>query len=255
MGRSAGAVSWEALGNELAQWRSLGQKPDLWWRDDDAGKPNPALDRLLALARSSHVPLALAVVPAEADAALIGRLDSGVSVLQHGTDHMNRAAAGEKKSEFPDSEPAPEALQRLAFGRKRLEAQAGARFCPVLAPPWNRVSARLATQLGAAGYAGLSQYGSRKRVEAAPGLRQVNTHADIIAWQSGRGFVGEDSALRLLVGHLASRRRGEADGAESTGLLTHHARHDEAAWRFLERLFAVTRESGARWLTSAELFG
>jgi hypothetical protein len=86
-------------------------------------------------------------------------------------------------------------------------------------------------------------------------LRQVNTHVDIIAWQSGRGFVGEDSALHMLVGHLASRRRVELDAAEPTGLLTHHARHDEAAWAFLERLFAFTREAGARWRTAAELFG
>jgi len=248
-------VSWNALKEELGRWRSLGREPDFWWRDDDAGKPNPALDRLLALARSSDVPLALAVVPAEADETLLGGLDAGVSVLQHGTDHVNRAAAGEKKSEFPDSEEAGGALNRLASARKRLQAQAGARFFPVLAPPWNRISPRLVTHLGAASYAGLSQYGPRRRAESAPGVRQVNTHADIIAWQSSRGFVGEEPALRMMVSHLVSRRCGGADGAESTGLLTHHARHDEAAWAFLERLFAFTRDSGARFRTAAELFG
>ena len=254
MGRKSRAVSWEELRGELAEWRNSGRRPDLWWRDDDAGKPNPALDRLLALARSSGVPLALAVIPADADEALMRGLDTGVSVVQHGADHKNRAGAGGKKSEFPDSEPAAEALARLVAGRKRLHAQAGARFCPVLAPPWNRLAPDLVTHLGAAKYAGLSQYGPRRCAEPAPGVRQVNTHADIIAWQSGRNFVGDDAALRMMVSHLALRRHGGVDAEEPTGLLTHHACHDEAAWEFLERLFAITSEAGACWRSAAELF-
>jgi len=83
----------------------------------------------------------------------------------------------------------------------------------------------------------------------------VNTHVDIIAWQAGRNFIGADAALRMMVNHLALRRRGEVDPAEPTGLLTHHACHDEAAWGFLERLFAFTREADARWRSAAELFG
>lgn len=249
------ALSWNDLERELAQWRHAGRTPDLWWRDDDAGEPNPALDHLLRLARSSGVPLALAVVPAQADSKLMGALDAGVSVIQHGTDHLNRAGAGNKKSEFPDSEPAAAALERLASARERLQKLAGTRFCPVLAPPWNRLSPELVTHLGAAKYAGLSQYGPRKRAEPAPHVRQVNTHVDIIAWQAGRTFVGADAALRMTANHLASRRRGEVDRDEATGLLTHHACHDEDAWAFLERLFAFTREAGARWRSAPELFG
>ncbi|HEX2649697.1 MAG TPA: polysaccharide deacetylase family protein [Burkholderiales bacterium] len=255
MGAETGVVSWAELRNELAEWRNSGSTPDFWWRDDDAGMPTPALEQLLRLAHSSGVPLALAVVPREADRKLTAALDAGVSVIQHGADHVNRAGAGAKKSEFPDAEPAAAALERLASARKRLQTLAGTRFCPVLAPPWNRLSAELVTHLPAAKYAGLSQYGPRKRAAPAPGLRQVNTHVDIIAWQAGRNFVGADAALRMTVNHLASRRRGEVDRAEATGLLTHHACHDEGAWAFLERLFAFTREAGARWRSAPELFG
>lgn len=247
-------MSWHALEEEIARWRAAGHVADFWWRDDDAGKSNPALERLLALARSSGVPLALAVVPADAEARVLAGLDARVSVLQHGTDHVNRAAAGAKKSEFPDSEPAGAALKRLGESREQLRRQAGERFVPVLAPPWNRLRRELVSGLAKAGYAGLSQYGAREKAEPVAGLRQVNTHADIIAWHAGRGFVGEEAALAMIERHLAARRAGAVDAAEPTGLLTHHACHDDAAWRFLERLFAFTRDSGARWHAAAELF-
>jgi hypothetical protein len=250
----AGMSGWRTLSQELARWRDEGRTADFWWRDDDAGAVSPALERLLELARESGVPLALAVVPAQADPALLARLDSGVTVLQHGTDHVNRAGAGEKKSEFPDSEAVASALARLKGARERLRAHARGRLCAALAPPWNRLAPGLVPHLKESGYAGLSQYGARKRAEPSPGLRQVNTHLDIIAWHAGRGFVGEDEALRLAVAHLAARRTGAADRGEPTGLLTHHACHDEAAWGFIERLFATARDAGAPWREAAELF-
>ena len=37
------------IGPELARWKAAGHAPAFWWRDDDARRPTPALDRLLAL--------------------------------------------------------------------------------------------------------------------------------------------------------------------------------------------------------------
>lgn len=245
--------SWQALAEELARWRESGRVPDFWWRDDDAGSGTPALERLLALSHESRVPLALAVIPALADADLLAGLDPAVAVLQHGTDHVNRSAAGEKKNEFPESESAAAAIDRLVRSRDVLAGHAK-NFIPVLAPPWNRLSAQIVPGLAAAGYRGLSQYGARKKPEPAPGLKQVNTHVDLIAWQSGRSFVGEEAALDLVTNHLVGRRSGKYDAGEPTGLLSHHACHDEGAWRFLKRLFAFARDAGARWRAAAELF-
>lgn len=247
-------MSWKEIESELAEWRRAGRTPDFWWRDDDAGGPSPALERLLSLARESGVPLALAVIPSRADATVMARLDAGVRVLQHGTDHVNRAGPGEKKTEFPAAESASAAAARLSHSLGILRDQARARFLPVLAPPWNRIPDALVPQLTRAGYIGCSRYGARRAAEPAPGLRQVNTHADIIDWQGSRGFVGEECALGAIVRHLAARRGGSVDREEPTGLLTHHALHDEAAWRFLERLFALTREAGAGWRKASALF-
>jgi peptidoglycan/xylan/chitin deacetylase (PgdA/CDA1 family) len=242
-------TDWRVLGEELAAWRDAGATATLWWRDDDAAGPSAPLAELLALSRRSAVPLALAVIPEAAHAEAIG---DAQFVLLHGCDHRNRAAPGEKKTEFPAGEPDAEALERLARARERLARLAGERFIPALAPPWNRLRESLVARLAEAGISGLSRYGARAR--AGAGVREVNTHADIIAWRGSRGFVGEEGALGLIVQHLAARRSGRADAAEPSGILTHHAQHDAAAWRFLERLFDETRAAGAAWLSARQLF-
>ena len=228
---------------------------EFWWRDDDAALPNPKLARLVALAQEMSIPLALAAVPMQSEKGIFEGIGPFVSIVQHGTDHANRAGPGEKKTEFPAAEPAAAAIARLVAARTRLETVAASRVLPILAPPWNRLPKVLAKHLAAAGYRGLSQYGPRLRAEIAPGLRQVNTHVDIIAWQTDRAFVGEEQALGLATRHLAAKRAAEVDPGEATGWLTHHAVHDELAWAFLKRLFESTRSlPGVTWRRAEELF-
>ena len=88
------SAAWRALADELARWRDTGRTAEFWWRDDDAAWPVPALLRLLALAEGNAVPLALAVVPLEVQSELFAAAGPQTSILQHGTDHRNRAAAG-----------------------------------------------------------------------------------------------------------------------------------------------------------------
>ena len=249
--------AWQSFFDEITRWRDAGLAVDFWWRDDDACRPDPALARLTALAGAADVPLALAVIPEHAQAAAFEPVSAVVTLLQHGVDHRNRAAAGEKKTEFAVAELLSEALDRLAHGRALLERMAGsARVLPVLVPPWNRISAaRLLAHLAAAGYRGLSTFGPRHSGYAASGLVVVNTHIDIIDWRGSRGFVGEDLALDQAMRHLQARRNGQADARESTGWLTHHAVHDEAAWTFMERLLEHTcQREGVVWRAAADLF-
>ena len=245
-------MSWSLLDEELARWRDAGRAADFWWRDDDATALTPALERLLALSRRSDVPLALAVIPLAAAPELFTGLKA--TVLMHGTDHRNRAAAGEKKTEFAAAERDERALARLAEARARLARLAPAHFVPVLAPPWNRFKRSLVARLPACGLHGLSAYGARDAAQAVAGVTEVNTHIDVIDWRCTRGFVGEEAALRALLGHLAARRAGRADSAEPAGVLTHHAIHDEDTWDFLERLFERTRRRGAAWRDARALF-
>jgi hypothetical protein len=195
------------------------------------------------------VPLALAVIPLQAQPSLFSTLGDQVCVLQHGADHRNRAPAGARKCEFPENDPA--ALERLAQGRERLARLAGNLFLPVLVPPWNRLPDALLPRLPASGFIGLSRYGARHA--SSGGLTHVNTHVDIIDWRT-RGFLGEEACLDAASAHLSARRAGRAE-AEPTGWLTHHGVHDAAAWDFLARLFEFTRElPSVAWRAGAGLF-
>lgn len=253
---SGDAEAWTALQHELDAWQAAGLAATLWWRDDDAVAPTAALDRLLDLAAEHGAPLALAVIPAEAEIALAARLDAQaakarkaevpkaevpkaeVHVLQHGWAHRNNAAEGAKKCELVDPARRPCLPEELRRGRLRLEEIFGARFRPVLVPPWNRIDPALLPRLPGLGFAGLSGARQRSAREPLPGLIQANCHLDILQWRPARQFLGTRAALDLLTGHLAARRSGAAEVTEPSGLLTHHRVHDAAAWDFLAELLA-----------------
>lgn len=246
-----------ALDAELDQWGRAGRVAMFWWRDDDAGVDSPAFGRLLALAAKHDAALALAVIPLKLDAAARARIEATpqACVLQHGLRHDNRAAADEKKCEFPARLPLDAMLAELDQGHARLGAAFAGRALPVLVPPWNRLAPRLIPVLPSIGLRGLSTYRARKAADAAPGLRQVNCHVDLIDWRSTRGFLGEAAALALACDHLRARREGRADPNEPTGILTHHAVHDEPAWRFLDDLLGrLARHPAARLEAAATLF-
>ena len=244
-GRAA-TTAWDALARELDAWHEAGLRASLWWRDDDATRPGPRLDRLLAIAPG--VPRALAVVPERAERALAERLRDRpeVAVLQHGYAHRNHAPAGSRKAELGDDRPVALMLAELGRGRARLAALFGARFRPVLVPPWNRIAAALAGRLPDCGVEALSIYGRARPTHRVP---VVNAHADIIDWRGGRGFVGAEAALGRLVAHLEARRLGRDPADLPTGLLTHHRDHDEACWRFVAELLQRTlAHPAAHWI-------
>lgn len=256
MNGSAGG--WPALERELDAWRAAGREATLWWRDDDAIAPTPAFERLCDLTRRVRVPLAVAVVPAEAGPALAARIaaEAGrLMPLQHGYAHANHAGPRARKAELGDHRPVERVLRELARGRKRMTALFGGTSLPVLVPPWNRIAPALVTRLPRLGFRGLSRDRPRRTAEPAPGLREVNCHVDIMHWPAPRGFLGESACLALLADHLRARREGRADAQEPSGILSHHPAHDAPAWSFLEALLMRLRDHRAvRFLAPAEVF-
>jgi len=248
-------ASWDALAQSCSRVHDAGGTVEFWWRDDDATQAGAAIDRLLKLADRARVPIALAAIADLAQPSLFAELTPYACVLQHGCDHRNRAGPGEKKNEFPAGEAIADALARLAASRERLARLAGARMLPVLVPPWNRLSAALLPHLAAAGFRGLSRYGGEADGVIATGLRQLDTHVDIIDWHGGRVFAGEETVLGQAARAVASAPVEAAKGRGPIGWLTHHACHDEAAWRFLERLFEASRHwPGVRWIAARDYF-
>lgn len=241
---------WKELASELDSWREAGLTASFWWRDDDATRPGPLLDRLFEIARST--PLALAVIPALADVSLAERLSAhgrhcGRAVaLQHGYAHVNHAPDGEKKAEFGDHRPLNVMLDELSEGRRRMQELFAELFMPVLTPPWNRAGESVKNALQRTGLQRLSGFGPRDPVRAD---REINTHIDIVDWHGGRGFIGESRALQWAVSCLSSRRAGNADRLEPIGLLTHHIEHDEDCWQFVGRFVqAIGSHPAAQWI-------
>ncbi len=122
-------------------------------------------------------------------------------------------------------------LGDLGTGWLALERLFGARALAVLVPPWNRIAPALVPALPEIGFRGLSTFGPRARPEPVRGLRQVNTHVDLIDWRGGRGFVGAAPALNSLVqalggGPYNDRRAGRypqsssCDGRRGLGFPT-----------------------------------
>ena len=256
------AAGLAALHAELDRWAALGRRARLWLRDDDATRPTPALDRLLALSALHAVPVTLAVIPEPTGPALARRLSETplAEVAVHGWAHRNHAPPGLKKRELGPDRPAETVLAELDRGRTKLARLHGPRLVPALVPPWNRIDPALIARLPGLGFAGLSTYGPEP--SGAP-LPVVNTHADLIDWRGTRGGRAAGVLAEELAARLAGLRQagtGVADtGVADTGvagLLTHHLDHDEAAWSALATILAETaRHPGAVWVTLRDALG
>jgi hypothetical protein len=244
----------------LDRYADAGRTAHVWLRDDDAIEPTAALDRLLSLTSAYGVPATLAVIPAATGPALSDTLShvQDVDVVVHGWSHANHAGSGSKKAELGAERPAATVLWELGQGFRQLSQAHGARFQPVLVPPWNRVDAGLLPHLSDLGFRALSVFGPEK-----PGpMPLINTHVDVMDWHGTRGCrdwgtLDDEIAARLdacLANCLAACLAADAvspkpwKGGNSMGLLTHHLVHDEAVWAYLERLFRATSGHPAcRW--------
>ena len=249
--------TWSQLSEELRRWSEDGRRAGLWWRDDDAKKNGPKLARLISLAKTSRVPLAVAVIPGQFQDDL-GLAFAGVpelAVLVHGLRHENFAPSGEKKSEFGSYRPVAEMLDDVAVAFETLMVLFPKLAHSVFVPPWNRIAPELVARLPLARLRGFSQFGPRAAKNPVEGLIEVNCHMDLIDWRGKKGFVGEELALSALISHLRSRRTGSVDPGEATGILSHHDVMDDKSWLFLAELFDRTKGSEvAHWLTVNEIF-
>jgi len=227
------------LGPELAQWRAKGHAPIVWWRDDDARRPSPALDRLLALASRCGAPITVAAVPDGDIQALAEacRSIAGVELAIHGFRHENRAPAGRPSGEVNDHDRLADVTQDVGSALDVFR-RAGVR-ASLFVPPWNNAHPTLKAALAMQGLA-LSGYGAFRDAENPS---RLDAHLDVMRWKPRPRFRGAARFLLRTRRQLIARRL-KALWDEPVGLLTHHLDHDEAAWRFLEALLPVVKPVG-----------
>jgi predicted deacetylase len=224
------------IGPELARWKAAGQAPVFWWRDDDARRPTPTLDRLLALAIRFDAPITIAAVP-DGDIAALAKACAavpGAELAIHGFRHENRAPAGQPSGEVNDQDRLADVMSNLSAATKVFR-RAG--VTPRLfVPPWNNAHRTLKQALDQQGLE-LSCYGEMRRA-AEP--NRLDAHLDVMRWKSTARFRG---AVRFLLRarRLLAERRTSGAWDQPLGLLTHHLDHDEPAWRFLEAFLPIAR--------------
>jgi hypothetical protein len=235
------------LAAELGRWGRAGRRAVLWWRDDDARAPTPALERLLALADRRRTPVTMAVIPdgprEDLRALVAGR--PWVSIAQHGADHRNRRD-GPAAGEFPSNWTREQIIAAVTSGWSRLAGLPGAQR--VFVPPWNDVHPALPEALRDSGYLALSAWGEIGRAGD-----RLDAHIDLMRWRKGARFRGAARVHAALADALRRRRLAQQWDAP-IGLLTHHLDHDPAAWAFLEAFLAWSADRPELvWASLADL--
>lgn len=229
----------DVLRREFDRAARAGVPREMWWRDDDAVTAGPRLDALGRLAASAGAPIAIAAIPARADATLLAWCeDEGVDLVQHGVAHENHEPSG-KPSELGFARGTPAIVASCLRARELLDGSPA--FVPVMVPPWNRMRDDLAPALGLAGWRGVSRFGGPAR----PG--RIDAHIDPIAWRSDRSLLPAAALARMAEQAVAT--------AGPIGLLTHHAVHTPDVDDFVAAFAGLVADHpGASWVGVRALF-
>ncbi len=174
-----------------------------------------------------------------------------VTVIQHGVDHANRAAAlHEPRNELRLDWDVGEIARWIDLGWRRIRELPAA--LPVFAPPWNAYHPDLEEALHRLGFVGISGN------EMWPGtgtLQRVCIDMDLMRWKDGARFRG----VRRFLGRftrLCRERRIRRNWLEPIGLQTHHLEHDERSWQFLENFIRAMKFAPAvEWCPLSEILG
>ena len=193
------------------------QPVPFFFRDDDAGWDDDALELLLDVFEAEPTPLDVAAIPAALTTRTVDLLTSrratgrnDVTVHQHGMAHRNHETEG-RKCEFGPSRSPQQQADDIARGRDLLGEALG-EVPPVFTPPWNRCAPWTAEVLRDLGFAVLSRDLSAGTLGVA-GLRELPVTVD---WFAKRHKVPVDRSGRGTL--LAEGARGSGP----VGVMLHH---------------------------------
>ena len=188
-----------------------------FFRDDDAGWDDPALEALLDVFEPHGLPLDVAAIPLAVTGRtvelLTTRQDRGrndLRVHQHGLAHVNHEPEG-RKCEFGVSRSPEQQRDDLARGRDVLRGLFGD-LPAVFTPPWNRCAPWTAEVLRELSFAVLS----RDVSAGTAGVRGLLELPITVDWFAKRQKVPVDRVGR---GELLAEAAG---GPGPVGLMLHH---------------------------------
>lgn len=249
---ASGDTHWRPVEAELALWSAAGRTARLWLRDDDAYELTGALDRLVDMVGEHAIAATLAIIPALMTDALVAQVrDNPLRFpAAHGLWHRNHAGPADKKIELGGGRSVEAVLADLEESRDLMAQAFGALAVNMLVPPWNRISNAAAESVSATGFDVLSTYGWKPSTAS---VDHLNTHVDLIDWQSGRQG---KPATRIASEITEALRVARDKDFAPIGILTHHLAHDAAAWTTLKALFnwSAGRDNIA-WCSATDLLG
>lgn len=209
-----------------------------FFRDDDAGWDDDALERLLDVFEPHGMPLDVAAIPAAMTPRTVELLTARQSagrndlvVHQHGFAHVNHEPEG-RKSEFGVSRSVGEQADDIGAGRELLRSLLGD-LSSVFTPPWNRCAPWTAEVLRDLGVAVLSRDLSAG-VAGVPGLLELPVTVDWFAKRkrlpvnrTGRGELLADMArgpgpVGVMLHHEVMADQDRADVGALLSLLAGH---------------------------------
>lgn len=238
-------LDWRPLHQALKDLQSNGIALPFWWRDDDAAKATPELERLTRMSEDLDVPCHLAVIPDRIEPSLHPVIDMAPLLVPmvHGWRHQRHFLKGKKDTEFGIRRPNDVAETALALDR--MHSGFGTRLLPIFVPPWNMIAPSLLPVLAEQGYVGVSTFTPRTARLPVPGLVQINTHIDPIDWRGTRNLVAPEQLLTLMTENIRDRINGRSDPLEPMGILTHHLVHTQPIWDFTYACLSELRAAGA----------
>ncbi len=214
-------------------------------RDDDAGRADAQLFRLLGVFESHAATLDLAVIPAALQPQTAEALRQrrarwpGLNFHQHGYAHVNHEREG-RKCEFGLTRGLARQQADIRMGKDRLAALLGD-VDPIFTPPWNRCTQETVSALKREGFRALS-----REAKAAPlALQELYSLPVSVDWRRQRGEVREtprDSAVAMA--------EQVAAGAAKVGLMLHHQVLDDEDFDALDALLKVLRAAANTRLSS-----
>ncbi|MDQ2105700.1 polysaccharide deacetylase family protein, partial [Azospirillum isscasi] len=242
---------------QKSQDRSMAVR--IWWRDDDLIKNTPRFDALMQASERFSASILVAIIPGLASEQLdVQKTNPKLAFFcQHGWKHSNHELDRGGKSEFADNRDPNDVKGEIALGQAALARILGGRCLPIFVPPWNSIAEQHIPTLAERGFTGLSTYGRRLHGFAAPGVRLVNTHIDVLDWSAvgvARALPADVLFHRLAEFVRLQREKG-AEDPEPIGILTHHRAMAEDAWATLDVLLsALMSTPGLTWASPPEVF-
>jgi peptidoglycan/xylan/chitin deacetylase (PgdA/CDA1 family) len=193
------------------------EQVQFFFRDDDAGWDDRALERLLDVFEAHGLPLDVAAIPAAMSTCTVelllhrsaaGRND--LTVHQHGFAHLNHEPEG-RKCEFGLSRSRQQQTEDVAQGRALLHKLVGD-VPAVFTPPWNRCTSWTGEVLRDLGFEVLSRDLSAGSTGVA-GLRELPVTVD---WFAKR------KKLPVSAGGRGELLAESARGTRPVGVMLHH---------------------------------